>query len=164
MSRRTVFSSVGGKAALLKLAWDWTLAGDDEPVAMVDRPAVQRMLTETDPRRLVSLWCTNAVHVTSRAAQLGRALRLAAGIDPEAAELLHLVESESLAGARAFVGQIERLGGLRAGLSVAQAADLVWAHMDASLYEPQVVKRGWTLAAYQSVLERAIAAVILVEA
>jgi AcrR family transcriptional regulator len=32
VSRRTVFTSVGGKADLSKLAFDWTLAGDDEPV------------------------------------------------------------------------------------------------------------------------------------
>ena len=29
VSRRTVFNSVGGKAALLKLAWDWAVVGDD---------------------------------------------------------------------------------------------------------------------------------------
>ena len=32
VSRRTVFNSVGGKAVLLKLALDWAIAGDDEPV------------------------------------------------------------------------------------------------------------------------------------
>ena len=41
VSRKTVFTSVGGKAAVLKLAWDWALAGDDEPVPMADRPDVQ---------------------------------------------------------------------------------------------------------------------------
>ena len=31
VSRRTVFTAVGGKAALLALALDWALVGDDEP-------------------------------------------------------------------------------------------------------------------------------------
>ena len=32
VSRKTVFTAVGGKAELLKLAFDWALVGDDEPV------------------------------------------------------------------------------------------------------------------------------------
>ena len=38
VGRKTIFTSVGGKAAVLKLAFDWSLAGDDEPVAIADRP------------------------------------------------------------------------------------------------------------------------------
>ena len=34
VSRKTVFTAVGGKAALLKLALDWALVGDDDPVPM----------------------------------------------------------------------------------------------------------------------------------
>ena len=49
VSRKTVFTSVGGKAAVLKLAFDWALAGDDEPVAIADRPEVRRMMHEQDP-------------------------------------------------------------------------------------------------------------------
>jgi hypothetical protein len=33
-----VFNSVGGKVALLKLALDWAIVGDDEPIALADRP------------------------------------------------------------------------------------------------------------------------------
>ena len=36
VSRKTVFTSVGGKVGLLKLAIDWALVGDDEPVALDD--------------------------------------------------------------------------------------------------------------------------------
>lgn len=38
VGRKTVFSSVGGKDALLKLAWDWAVVGDDESVPMAERP------------------------------------------------------------------------------------------------------------------------------
>ena len=49
VGRKTVFDSVGGKGALLKLAWDWALVGDDEPISMEQRPEVQAMLAETRP-------------------------------------------------------------------------------------------------------------------
>ena len=36
MSRKTVFDSVGGKAQLMKLAYDFAIVGDDEPVPLAD--------------------------------------------------------------------------------------------------------------------------------
>src|SRR6202050_1488263 len=49
VSRRTVFNSVGGKVALLKLALDWAIVGDEEPIALADRPAIKAILAEPDP-------------------------------------------------------------------------------------------------------------------
>lgn len=38
VSRKTVFTAVGGKAELLALALDWAVAGDDAPRPLADRP------------------------------------------------------------------------------------------------------------------------------
>src|SRR5258708_36422384 len=38
VSRRTVFNSVGGNVALVQLALDCTIGGDDEPIILADRP------------------------------------------------------------------------------------------------------------------------------
>ena len=38
VSVQTVYNVVGGKAALLKAVYDVTLAGDDEPVPIIERP------------------------------------------------------------------------------------------------------------------------------
>src|ERR1043165_5051275 len=46
VSRRTVFNSAGGKSVLLKLAFEWAIVGDDEPVALADRPAVRAVRAE----------------------------------------------------------------------------------------------------------------------
>ena len=40
VSRKTVFDSVGGKAQLMKLAYDFAIVGDDEPVPLADRPEI----------------------------------------------------------------------------------------------------------------------------
>jgi len=42
---------VGGKPALLRAVYDVSLAGDDEPVPIAERPAFRAMLAETDGRR-----------------------------------------------------------------------------------------------------------------
>src|SRR5262245_52097861 len=53
VSRKTVFTSVGGKVEILKLAIDWAIVGDDEPVALADRPEIERLKAETDPRAIL---------------------------------------------------------------------------------------------------------------
>ena len=50
-----MFNSVGGKVALLKLALDWAIAGDDKPIPLADRPAIKAILAESDPRRALML-------------------------------------------------------------------------------------------------------------
>src|SRR3954447_25281069 len=41
VSRKTVFNAVRGRVALLKLAYDWSIVGDEEPVPMSERPPVK---------------------------------------------------------------------------------------------------------------------------
>jgi len=82
------FNSAGGKAALLKLALDWAIVGDDEPVAMADRPAVKAIQAEPDPRKALMPWVQNVVEVAARIAPIGEVLAAAADVDPAAAELL----------------------------------------------------------------------------
>src|SRR5919206_1937219 len=74
VSRTTVFSSVGGKAALLALALDWALVGDDEPVPLAERPVVAHMARQTDPRALVAMWARFAAELEVRAAPLAAVL------------------------------------------------------------------------------------------
>src|SRR5580693_4960608 len=44
VSVETVYKTFGGKPGMVKALWDVTLAGDDEPVAMGDRPQAQEFL------------------------------------------------------------------------------------------------------------------------
>src|SRR4051794_39568011 len=85
VSRKTVFTSVGGKAALLKLALDWALVGDDEPVPMSARPVIAEMEELTEPRELVARWARFVAELEERAAPLAAVLAAASDADPEAA-------------------------------------------------------------------------------
>src|SRR5580698_3090522 len=99
VSRRTVFNSAGGKVALLKLALDWAIVGDDEPVSLADRPAIKAILAESDPRKALMLWVQTVADVAARTTPLGEVLIAAADIDPAAAELLTEVSSNRMFGA-----------------------------------------------------------------
>ena len=161
VSRRTVFNAVGGKVALLKLALDWAIVGDDEPVALVDRPAIKAIRAERDPRRALDLWVTMVVDIAARVAPIGEVLYVAADGDPEAAELLAKEAQTRMYGARAFAGHLAALGGLAAGVTEQQAADLCWTVNDGHLYSLLVTQRGWTPAALDQWLSDSLTAALL---
>jgi AcrR family transcriptional regulator len=161
VSRRTVFNSVGGKAALLKLALDWAVAGDDEPIAMADRPAVKAIRAEPDPRKALMLWVQTVSGVAARIAPIGEVLTAAADVDPAAAELLAEASRNRLFGATAFVRYLASLDGLADGLTEQRAADLCWALMDGHLYRLLVVQRGWSAEEFTRWLSGSLAAALL---
>ena len=161
VARRTVFNSVGGKAALLKLALDWAIVGDDEPVAMADRPVVKAILAESDPRKALMLWVQAVTDVDGRTAPLGEVLTAAADIDPAAAELLAEASRQRMAGAAAFMRHLASLDGLAAGMTEQRAAELCWALTDGHLYRLLVAQRGWSTADFTRWLSDSLAAALL---
>jgi AcrR family transcriptional regulator len=161
VSRKTVFTSVGGKAAVLKLAFDWSLAGDDEPVAIADRPEVRQMLGEPDPAVLVSEWIAMNATIAARVAALHQVVVVAADTDPEAAALLSTLEQQRAQGARAFVTRLHTIGGLRPSLDLDRASAIVDLLMDPVPYRRLVQLRGWTMAEYTEYLEQAAVAALL---
>ena len=163
VARRTVFNSVGGKAALLKLALDWAIVGDDEPVAMADRPAIKAILAEPDPRKALLLWVQAVTDVDGRTAPLGEVLTAAADADPDAAQLIADGDRDRMFGATAFTGYLASLGGLAPGLTRQHAADMCWAMMDTRLYRSLVIQRGWSATDYTQWLATGLAATLLRE-
>jgi len=161
VSRRTVFNSVGGKVALLKQALDWAIVGDDEPVAMADRPGVAAIQAEGNPRQALILWVRLITDVATRTAPLFAVLNAAADADPDAAQMLAESARGRLFGARAFVGHLASLDALAAEVSPQQAADLCWALNDPHLYQLLVGERGWTTAEFEGWLAAALAATVL---
>jgi AcrR family transcriptional regulator len=161
VSRKTVFTSVGGKAGVLKLAWDWALAGDDEPVAMADRPQVQEMLAATDPTRMIALWSRSNGTIACRLAPLFDVLVVAADGDPEAAALQATSEANRMGGARAFVSRLAEIGGLRDDLTVERATAIAAVLMDPVPSRRLVIDAGWTVDEYVGYLERMARAAFL---
>ena len=87
VSRRTVFTAVGGKAELLKIALDWALVGDDEPVPLSERPAWRRIAEGETPRDRAEAVGEVLVDLHRRTAPLHRALSHAAVGDEELGRL-----------------------------------------------------------------------------
>ncbi len=161
VSRKTVFTSVGGKVGLLKLAIDWALVGDDEPVALDARPVVRELERETDPHRAVVMWAQMVTGIAARLALLHPVLTAAADVDEQAAELNAVSERNRLGGARGFVEQLHSLGALPGDLSVERAAAMASLLMDPLGYRRLVLEDGWTADEYADWVARLAAASFL---
>jgi len=161
VGRKTVFTSVGGKAALLKLAFDWALAGDDEPVAIADRPAFRRMMQGKDPAVVLADWMAMNAAIAGRLAGLHHVLVVASDADPEAAALLTTVEGHRTHGAREFVTKLKATGGLQPELDIDRATAIVEVLMDPMPYRRLVTLHGWTPEEYIEYLQRTAAAALL---
>jgi AcrR family transcriptional regulator len=144
VSRKTVFSSVGGKVDLLRLAVEWAVAGDDAPVALVDRDTMRRVLGETDAAALLRGWVAVTASIDARSARLFQALEIAAGADAEARALADRFEHQRLQGARLIVDRLTSLNALNPGLKRREAVDLAWLSTDPVLYDRLVCVRRWS--------------------
>jgi len=145
VSRKTVFTAVGGKVALLKLAYDYAMSQDDEPLTMVERPGLREVASEPDDYRSMALYATFVTDVSARICGLYLALRGAAEVDDEARTLYDTWERERRQAMRA--GPVPRLvanGTLRQGLTADEAADLLALLVAPSTYHSLVVARSWT--------------------
>src|SRR6266511_3420004 len=85
------------------------------------RPAIQAVIAETDPRRQFQLYAATQPGIHARAGPLLRVLVGAAAADPELAEVWAQLENERLAGMGRFAQRLADRGVLRPGLSAEDA-------------------------------------------
>lgn len=154
VARPTVYTAFTGKPALLKEALDLTLAGDDAPVPVRDRPWVQEALQQRDPHRMLQLQARNDRIINQRVAPLHEAVRNAAATDDDIAELYATLKHQRLAGARITIEALAALGPLRDDVDLDTATDILWALKDPGLWTALVSDRGWTPDRYETWLAR----------
>ena len=149
VSRKTVFTAVGGKLELLKAALDSAIAGDDLPVALADRPVMRRLMEQNDPAALIAGWARMLVEIDTRVARLFQALEVAAGLDAAAHALLVESQRQRLDGAQMIVERLAALDALNGALSMDEAVDVAWLATDPALFDRLVRLRGWSTKRFQ---------------
>jgi AcrR family transcriptional regulator len=143
VSRKTVFTSVGGKLEALKLARDWAIVGDDEPVPVMERPEVHRARKEPDARVILRSYAGMVRRAGTRVAALNLVIEAAEGLDAGARALAEEGRRQRLTGMRDLAGELARRNALPDGLTVDEAADVLWLFNDARAYYRLVAERGW---------------------
>lgn len=149
VSRATVFTCVGGKAAILKSAYDVAIVGDDEPIPLPQRPWAVAVRNEPDPERMIEAYAGLITQVSGRVAPIYEAMRGAAAADAEVRALWEVIRLERRGGAGGFVGFVVAREALRPGLERKSAADIVWVLNDPALYHLLVHEQGWSPGQFQ---------------
>lgn len=158
VSAESVYKAFGGKPGLLKALWDTTLAGDDEPLAMAERPQLREVWETRDPRAKLLLYATFVRGVHERLAAL---FALLAQAGPEVGEVLAAGERERMTGVTAFVTHLADTGALRPGADSAPLADACWALTGPRLFTQLTDDRGWRADTYRDWLADMLGTVLL---
>lgn len=161
VSRKTVFTSVGGKTEALKLALDWAIAGDDEPVPILERPHIKALQQEPDARQALARYAGHLRQTSARTAPLHEVVRAAAGLDAEIRALADDGRAQRTRGMQVLAQSLADRGALRPGLSVAEAADVLWLLNDPGVYHRLVIEQGWPPGRYQEWLTDALVSLLI---
>jgi AcrR family transcriptional regulator len=161
----TIYRAFGSKAGLFRAVIDAAVAGGtaraERPVE--ERPAIREVIDEPDPHRQVELYAATQPGIHRRSGPLLRVLAGGAASDPELQALWTEIEAVRLAGQGRFVGMLAERGALRAGLSVEDARDGMWALCSLAIYDMLVETRDWPVGRYQRWLTSALQYLLLSE-
>jgi AcrR family transcriptional regulator len=158
VSVETVYKTFGGKPGMVKALWDSTLAGDDEPVSMADRPQMREILQTREPGAKLRLYAAFVRGIHERITPLFTLLTQAG---PEVGEVLEIGERERLTGVTAFVAHLDEAGALGPDADPAHVADALWALAGPQLYTQLTAGRGWSTDTYEQWLAATLTATLL---
>ncbi|MCU1467903.1 MAG: comR 1 [Actinomycetia bacterium] len=145
----TVYRLFSSKLGILRALLDTSIAGDDQPLAVQERPDVASLFTEPDPHKLLAGFAGVTTAINQRTNDVYRALMSAAGSDPAAAELLGEIQQQRDQGQRQIARSLSRAHALKPGLRERDAADLIHALMSPEVYRLLVGDQGWTPERYK---------------
>jgi len=146
----TVYRLFSSKLGILKAVLDVSVGGDDEAVAMADRPQVRALLSDEDPKKQLAGFAALLRDVMARVGPVHRILADAARSDEDAASLLGEIARQRHDGQRRIARSLARTGALRPGLRERDAADIIHALASPEVYGLFVFDRGWSGERYEN--------------
>lgn len=149
VSTPTVFAYFSSKINLLRVAVDEAVAGDDEPVALHERPAMRAVHDGATAGEVLGAFAVAATEIAQRAFPLLSALRRAADVDPQAGELARDLEHQRLTGAGIVAATVADRLGTAAADDVERIRDTLWTIFSPDVYGLLVRERGWSHDAYR---------------
>ena len=159
VSVETIYKGFGGKPGLVRAIIEKGLAGEG-PV-----PAEQRSDhirdSEPDPRRIFAAWAAFTAELGPRVFPILQLARDAAAGDPEVAATVEEISAARLERMTVNAHGLATAGHLRPGITVGQAADIMWAINSPELFELLVLHRGWTYEGYGQLIAQVLTSTLL---
>jgi AcrR family transcriptional regulator len=159
----TIYRAYGSKAALFKTVLEAAIAGGAARAERPpdQRPAIQAVINETNPRRQLQLYAATQPGIHARIGPLARVLAEAAAAEPELAEVSRQLEAQRLDGMGRFAQLLADRGALRPDLSVQEARDVLWTLNAHAVHDLLVTQRGWSPERYRDWLADTLARALL---
>ena len=156
VSAETVYKGFSSKAAVAKAVFDLVIAGDDEPVPVAERPAMQAMRDERDVRRKIEMFAEGLAQRQARSARVQILIRDGRHVDDSLGPIWAKLNGEGLAGMTMLGRHLLETGQLRDGIGLDEVRDVLWNYLAIDSYERLVLTQGWPLERYSRWLASAI--------
>lgn len=150
VGERTIYDAFPSKAALFGHTLDVATVGDEQRVAVADRPEILAAQQNTDPEAAIEQLVEYIAKLLERAGGLIMASVEAAGADPD-------MRAAADAGSRAthqvclaFARSLRKRSALRDGLHAGAAADILYALTSPHMHQLLRTHRGWSARRYQA--------------
>lgn len=149
VSLPTVELAFGTKARLLKAAIDVAIAGDDEPIPVLERAWAARALATTTVADFLAILGGVLREAARRSAGLVLAAFEGRSTDAEVAALADQLGRQRATTVAWIVDRIVERSPLRAEVSRQAAIDTVWLLMDPVVFQRLTRERGWSPAQFE---------------
>jgi AcrR family transcriptional regulator len=156
VSAESVYKAFGTKAALAKAVFDLVLAGDDEPVPIAERQAVQEIHDEPDVRRKITMFAQGLARRQAASASVQILIRDGRHVDDALAPVWAKLNDEGLVGMTMLGRHLLATGQLRGGIELDEVRDVLWTYLAIDTYERLVLSQGWSQERYATWLARAM--------
>lgn len=158
---QTLYFTFGTKRALLSEILDIAIAGDEEPVATLERPHVQALLDDPDPLAQLRGQAAATRRIYERLAPVLEVVRGAATADPDIAELWERNVQQRAVVMERLIAVLAAKTSLRDDLDHATAVDIALLLHGPETFVFLTGQRGWSPEKYERWLAAALATEIL---
>lgn len=141
---QTIYFTFGNKRSLLKELVDTTIAGDDEPVATMDRPWFRAAVATDTAEAHLRAHVSGTRTILDRVAEIIKMVEAAAAMDPEITGLWPQGADPRYTVQSAAAEALMTKPGARAEVSAEEAADVLYSLLSPELYLQFVRERGWS--------------------
>jgi AcrR family transcriptional regulator len=156
---QTVYNSVGNKAALLSAVLDAAASGPHSPSNVLELMR-KRTAEAADFEALITVLADWFVEVHRRTGPVVGVIAQAAAVDPAVEKLQTARALQRLERYGEAAAAVRARGGLRSGMSDADAAAAIWSLGHPQTYRTLVGEAGWSAKAYRDWLKSSLAAAL----
>jgi AcrR family transcriptional regulator len=146
---QTVYFTFRNKPTVLKELVDVVIAGDDEPVATMDRPWFTAVADATTATSALASLVNGTRATLERVAVITEMLRAAAATDPEIRNLWPEQRDPRYTVISTAVESVMKKPGARSGIPAGEATDIVYALLSPELFLVLTRDRGWPPARWE---------------